>query len=95
MKLNLNKAFGHVYRAGYDTLDLTTLFLQQYIAKEIARFSLETINSVFPEYYKDIRPSLEEIKDEIGKKRRQKDVGDHNCENFQNSRIFKTQINAD
>ena len=91
VKLNLNKAFAHVYRAGYDTLDMTTLFLKQYIAKELEPFSLKTINSVFPDYYKDIRPSIEEIKDEIGKKRGEKDVGDSNCENFQKyANLMKT-----
>lgn len=91
VEINFNKAFGHVYRAGYDTLDRTTLFLRQYIAEEMGIFSLKTINSVFPEYYKDIRPEIEELTDAIVKRRGEKDVGDPNFENFQKyANLMKT-----
>ncbi len=83
VELNLNKALAHVYRAGYDTLDRTTLFLRKYIADGMEIFSLETINSVFPEYFKDIKPEIEELTDVIVKRRIEKDVGDQNFENFQ------------
>ncbi len=44
---------------------------------------METINSVFPEYYKDIKPEMEERIDVIVERRIEKDVGDQNFENFQ------------
>ena len=82
IQLNLNKAFGHIYRAGYDTLDWTALSLRMQISEEIHPFSLETIKSVFPEYYRDIRPDLEVINERIVKRRAEKDVGDPKAENF-------------
>ena len=82
VRINLDKALGHVYRAGYDTLDWTALYKRKYISDEIAPFSLETINSIFPEYYKDMRPDLESINELIAKKRLEKDVGNPNIENF-------------
>ena len=82
MKINLDKAFAHVYRAGYDALDRTTLFLRKYIANEMGDFSLETINSVFPEYYRVIRTDIEEINEAIAKGRVRKDVGNPNFESF-------------
>jgi len=82
VKLNLEKAFGHVYRAGYDTLDWIALYLRNYITNEISPFSSETLTSVFPEYYKDIKPDLEDINNLIAGKRLEKDVGNPSSENF-------------
>jgi tetratricopeptide (TPR) repeat protein len=82
MELNLKKAFAHVYRAGYDTLDRTTLFLRQYISEEMKIYSLETINLVFPEYFKDIRPAIEELTDDIVQRRGEKYEEEPNFENF-------------
>ncbi|NMX22308.1 hypothetical protein C5S30_07835 [ANME-1 cluster archaeon GoMg4] len=45
-------------------------------------FSLETINHVFPEYFETLRPEIEEISEEIGKKRGEKDVADDNPDNL-------------
>jgi len=82
VEVNLEKAFGHVYRAGYDTLDWTALYLRSYIADEMKPYSSETINSVFPEYYKDIKPDLESINNLIVDRRLKKDVGDPHIEDF-------------
>jgi len=71
--------------------DRTTLFLRQYIAEEMGIFSLESIKSVFPEYFKDIRPEVEELTDAIIKRRSEKDIGDPNFENFQKyANLMKT-----
>lgn len=82
IQINLDKAFAHVYRAGYDTLDWTTLFLREYIANEMKEFSLEAINFVFPEYYREIRPDIEEINEAIAKVRFGKDIGEPNFVSF-------------
>lgn len=79
---NIEKAYGHVYRAGYDRLDWTALSLRESISKEMGPFSLETINHVFPEYFETLRPEIEEISEEIGKKRGEKDVADDNPDNL-------------
>ncbi|MBN1761785.1 MAG: hypothetical protein JW878_01730 [Methanomicrobia archaeon] len=82
IKLHLNKAFGHVYRAGFDSLDKTTLFLRKYIANEVDGFSPETYQAAFPEYYESIRPEIEEIDNDIAIIRLNKDVGNPNYDNF-------------
>ena len=79
---NMKKAYGHLYRAGYDALDWVCLTLRGRIVGEVQDFSLETINAVFPEYYKDIRPELVDIETKIGKIRQEKDVGEKNLSNF-------------
>jgi hypothetical protein len=61
IKTNLNKAFGHVYRAAYDALDWVTLTFKERIYIELHNYSLETINAVMPEYYSDLKPRIEKI----------------------------------
>lgn len=82
VKRNLDKAYGHIYRAGYDTLDLLCLILRGDIAAEVEQFPLETINNVFPAYYNEINTSVEGITKEIITVRVNKDVGRDNFENF-------------
>jgi len=48
IQINLDKVFGHVYRAGYDTLDYATLILRDKINKEVINFSSSAIQSAIP-----------------------------------------------
>jgi len=71
---HLDKSFGHVYRAGYDTVDFLTLTLKELIHSELTDYSTRTIGEVIPNYYSEIRPSICELNDEITKYRSEKDV---------------------
>lgn len=102
VQTNLDKSYGHVYRAAYDTLDWVSLTLKDRIVAELSGFSAETIQAVFPEYYTTIRPRLEEIlSEEVMKLRVQKDVAATSEENLvkygqvtaELQRLFKTIIN--
>jgi hypothetical protein len=75
---NIDKAFGHVYRAGYDTLDLLVLIFKEIIYKDINEYSSEAINKVIPEYYTKIRPLVYDLNEKITKYRKEKDVSSEN-----------------
>jgi hypothetical protein len=52
--INLDKAFGHVYRAGYDLLDFISIVLRKKIRNELESISSEALATIFPEYYREI-----------------------------------------
>ncbi|MFO7967097.1 MAG: hypothetical protein R6U44_05815 [Archaeoglobaceae archaeon] len=88
-KKNLDKAFGHVYRAGYDSLDLLNVSIRERIIYELNGISSDTIYKIFPEYYREIKPNLEKISKEISDVRLDKDVAGNevqssNFKNFEN-----------
>jgi len=75
-KTNMDKAYGHVYRAAYDTLDWVSLTLKGRIIDELEPFSVDTIQAALPEYYSRIRPRLETILiEDVAQLRMDKDVG--------------------
>lgn len=61
IQTNLDKAYGHVYRAAYDTLDWLSLTLKDRIIAEMQEFSLETVHDVMPEYFTEIKPKMEQL----------------------------------
>lgn len=71
---NIDKAFGHVYRAGYDALDWLNITVRERITKELEGVSHEAILEVFPEYYREIKPKIEKTSDEVSDIRVGKDV---------------------
>ena len=83
IKENLQKAYGHVYRAVYDALDWVSLTLKGRIFEEMKDFSLDTIQAVMPEYFQDIKPRIERILyRDIAMLRLEKDVAVLNEENL-------------
>ena len=82
IQINLDKVFGHVYRAGYDTLDYATLILRDKINKEVINFSSSAIQSAIPTYYSEVRPTVESITSDIIKLRINKDVATPSPEVF-------------
>lgn len=83
-KDNLDKAYGHIFRAAYDALDWVALTIQERIAKDIAPFPLETLHAVLPEYFNEIKPKLEKVlHKDITKLRNEKDVSDTSDSNLQ------------
>jgi len=79
---NLSKAYDHLFRAGYDVLDMCSLIIRSKIAGELEGYEVEVINTALPEYYPIIKPGIEEITEEFVKARKGKDVGISGLENF-------------
>ena len=79
---HLDKAFGHVYRAGYDTVDFLSLTLKSQIYNELKGYTSNTIRTVIPNYYSEIRPSIYELNAKIAKFRSEKDVFNNNGEHL-------------
>jgi hypothetical protein len=85
VKTNLEKSYGHVYRAAYDTLDWVALTLKEIIIDELKGFSVNTISHVLPTYYSQIKPRFEHIINvDIVKLRAEKDVAIKNEDNLVN-----------
>jgi hypothetical protein len=82
-RVNLDKAFGHVYRAGYDAVDLLAIIARERIERELSLFCAETINTVLPTYYSHIKPRIFQLETAIPDLRGLKDIGEPNVENFQ------------
>jgi len=76
---NMDKTYGHVYRAGYDALDLLNILLEEKIKATFVEYSPEVINTVYPEYYRKTRTEISKIDREIGKCRENKDVDGENA----------------
>lgn len=72
---NLDKAFGHVYRAAYDILDWVTLTIRESVVNELKDISIFTMLAIMPEYFKTLKPRFEEIMvNEVATLRKEKDV---------------------
>lgn len=82
ININMEKIFGHVYRAGYDSLDYASLILRDKINNEVEGFSPSAIQAAIPSYYSEIRPTVEKITDDIVKLRTEKDVANSSLEEF-------------
>jgi len=68
----IKEAEEHLIRAGYDTYEILASNLCLNISDKMKRYSASVISHVFPEYYKEIKPEIGNIKVEIGKLRTQK-----------------------
>lgn len=90
IQTSLDKVLGHVFRAGYDTLDFATLILRDKINKEVADFSPSAIQAAIPNYYSEMRPSVEAITTDIIKLRTNKDIAKPSPELF--DEYFKNVI---
>ncbi len=73
--VNLEKAFGHIFRAFFDAADYISIELRQKILTCLEPYSREVISCAIPEYYSEFRPKVEEINEEIAKYREKKDIG--------------------
>ena len=76
---NLMPAYRHLYRAAYNLLDYLSIYFRDKIQDEMKSFSGETLQEIFPEYYKEIKPYfVVEAPTEISKLRIEKDIGKRN-----------------
>ncbi len=82
IKRQIDKVCAHVIRSGYDTLDTLGIEIKKSIIDEMRFFSLETINVVWPEYYRKERGKMMDIVGAITSARFNKDSGDDDLNNF-------------
>ena len=76
---NLMSAYRYIYRAAYNLLDYLSIFFRDKVQDEMKSFSGETLQEIFPEYYKEIKPYfVVEAPTEISKLRIEKDIGKRN-----------------
>lgn len=69
----LNEFREHVRRAGYDSFEIVISNRSLQIINSLKNYPTETLNAVFPEYYKTIRPTIEDIRNEVAEIRSDKD----------------------
>lgn len=73
---NLDKAFGHLYRAAYDALDWVSIILRARINTQLSKYSTSAIEASLPDYYPVIKPRMESsIPQQIAQIRTNKDIG--------------------
>ena len=70
-----DKAMGHLYRAFFDVADWLGLTVKEKILDLVTPYDAEVIHDVMPEYYRDIRPRIESLVQEIAHIRSDKDIG--------------------
>jgi len=76
---NLMPAYRHLYRAAYNLLDYLSIYFRDKVQDEMKSFSGETLQEIFPDYYKEIKPYfVVEAPTEISKLRIEKDIGKRN-----------------
>ncbi len=71
---NLDAALGHEYRAFFDVCDWLSVQLRKKIRKTLEPYSATALNSAVPDYYREVRPQLEQIILEIAAVRGAKDI---------------------
>ncbi|WP_348305435.1 hypothetical protein [Methanothrix sp.] len=80
IKSNLDAALSHVYRATYEHLDYIKIYQHEAIQNNLANIHPETLATVFPEYYREIKPRLVDAIDKIPDYRNGKNIADPNLE---------------
>jgi len=70
----MEKALGHMYRAFFDAADWVSILYREKIGESMGNYSLNTIHTIFPNYYTKIVPRLEAISLAIAEVRASKDI---------------------
>lgn len=70
----LKEAKEHLDRAGYDALELLAAYLGIEIIKKVAQYDNETLTTVFPEYFTEIKPEITDIKNKVSLLRSEKKI---------------------
>ncbi len=71
---NLDAALGHEYRAFFDVCDWLSVQLRKKIRVTLEPYSTAVLNTAVPDYYREVRPQLEQIALEITAIRGGKDI---------------------
>lgn len=75
IKVNLDKALGHEYRAFFDVADWVSIEMRGIIRSLVEPFSPECLTAVVPEYYGTYKVEIEQISLDIARIRDSKDAG--------------------
>lgn len=78
----IEKARGHVFRAGYDALDGIVVSYRIRLADAMTKISNEAIAEIFPAYYEKF-PQFEEVCLQVAVHRQDKDIGSHTSDNLE------------
>lgn len=73
--VNLNAAYGHLYRACFDTLDYCGIILREKIEESLKNMPVESISAAIPEYFIEIKPACYDAEKLFAKCRNDKDIG--------------------
>jgi chromosome segregation ATPase len=73
-----DKAIGHLYRAFFDVADWLGLTIKEKILELATPYDADVIQDVMPEYYRDVRPRIEGLIQEVADIRSDKDIGQTN-----------------
>ena len=75
---NVSKAYGHEYRAFFDTADWLTFICRKYIRQALSYHSIKKRYENDYKDYNDIKSIINDIPYKIAKYREQKDISDNN-----------------
>ena len=67
-----DEAKEHLYRAGYDAYEVLAINVSSRMIKCIEKYSSQTISTIFPAYYTEIKQKIIDVKVEIGEIRAHK-----------------------
>ena len=73
---NLDKVFSHIYRATFELFDYIRIYQKESIDKKLNGISNDALIHVFPEYYRQIKPAMEDLITKIPAYKKDKDIGD-------------------
>ena len=76
---NFDKACGHLYRSFFDAAEWMGIIVREKIQNLYSGYDNACISAVLPEYYKEIKPSVERFNSDVAAIRNEKDF--HKGEN--------------
>jgi hypothetical protein len=71
----IDKAKGHLFRAGYDAYELLVIENTIIIKEVFKNYNISIITKVFPEYFSEIYPTIEKLEKKLAEVRANKKVG--------------------
>jgi hypothetical protein len=83
MLAQIDKARGHVFRAGYDAIDGIVVSYKIKAAKAMDKISNEAIAAVYPDYYSHAI-EVDVLCEKVANHRNEKDVADDSLKNLEN-----------
>lgn len=91
---NLNASFDHVYRATYEMLDYIRICQKKWIDKNLAGISPQTLVAVFPEYYNEIKPEIDNSLESLPNYRAKKDLANPSKDDIKNYVVFIRRVQS-
>lgn len=72
--IELFKLECHLYRAGYDAYEITAMEAIYRITTDMGRYDPDTITTVMPEYYREIKPLMTVVEKDLSNSRSEKTI---------------------